>query len=105
MAAQQQMMESKMAAQQQIIDNLIAENHFLGRWSVEVGDFKAIWEFKENNIITSTSGTSTGKWSIRDTEIMIEWERNVWESFRFINQNEARGDSWRGKNLVSAKKL
>ena len=88
------------------IETLLGTWHTLlsNGWDVE-------WTFKDNGSVFSTKGSSHGQWSVRESEIRIDWDdlgdiHDPWETFqRPIEPCGTRGRSWMEGVTVLAKKL
>jgi hypothetical protein len=50
----------------------------LGTWRVSVGSYKGDWTFKEDGTVKSTSGVTSGKWTLEVAKgrVLIAWANN-----------------------------
>ena len=83
----------------------IEAKDLIGEWDVKCKDFVAVWKFCDDFSVTASVGTPLGIWSVKDKTVRIEWTAQAWETLYLpLKLDGTKGDSWRGKGCVLAKK-
>jgi hypothetical protein len=97
--------KEKIGGEWAVKDLLGDVNPIVGKWTVVINEYKAEWEFLENGMVLSTTGTKEGKWVYEGSSISIKWSQTAWEKITSISANSFRGDSWKGGGILNGTKV